>query len=100
MINLDKYLYKYRLIIIITPSYADIRYINTKKILLKKINKIEMERRYTKFLFYQNSNKNFTVYLIGFDGNIKKIYNQFNQFILNDIFNKIDKMPMGSYKKF
>ena len=49
-------------------------------------------------IYKNNKYHTTTIYLIGYDGDIKKTYNVLNEDILDDIFKTIDKMPMRKYE--
>jgi len=78
----------YRVLLIVTPSYKDKRYIEARDIYYnneKKFHKFGVKIK--KKLFDK-----FKIYLIGFDGQIKKEY---LKVIPNKIFSDIEKMPMS-----
>ena len=92
--NLDKYLWKNRLILVETTSYQNDKYIEAKKIFIKNIKKFS--KRYVKFISYRNKDNKFKIKLIGFDGEVKKTFSSLNP---EKIFNLIDKMPLGQIMK-
>ena len=86
--NLEKYKWKSRILLVSTPNFKDKSYQKVKKIYQKKIK--EFHKRYVKLICKSNKNKNFSVNLIGFDGISKKVMNDFNYKL---VFQIIDKMP-------
>ncbi len=92
--KLDNYKWKYRLILIETPSYQNEKYKDTKIIYEKNIKKFH--KRYIKIITDRNKENKFKIKLIGFDGKVKKIFNTLNP---NKIFDIVDKMPLGKLMK-
>ena len=88
--NLEKYKWKSRILLVITPSFKDKSYQKVKKIYQSKIK--QFHKRYVKLICKTNKNKTFSVNLIGFDGKIKKVMNDINHKL---VFQIIDKMPLG-----
>ena len=96
--NLKKYLWKNRLIFIETPSYKNVDYLKARLIYQKNIK--EFHKRFVKLITNRSKDLNFSIKLIGFDGTIKKTYQQIKP---KKIFKLIDNMPMGhlvNNKKF
>ena len=88
--NLEKYKWKSRILLVITPNFKDKSYQKVKKIYQSKIK--QFHKRYVKLICKTNKNKTFSVNLIGFDGKIKKVMNDLNYKL---VFQIIDKMPLG-----
>ena len=88
--NLEKYKWKSRILLVITPNFKDKSYQKVKKIYQSKIK--QFHKRYVKLICRTNKNKTFSVNLIGFDGKIKKVMNDLNYKL---VFQIIDKMPLG-----
>ena len=88
--DLKKYKWKSRILLVITPNFKDKSYQKVKKIYQSKIK--QFHKRYVKLICKTNKNKTFSVNLIGFDGKIKKVMNDLNYKL---VFQIIDKMPLG-----
>ncbi len=88
--NLEKYKWKSRILLVITPNFKDKSYQKVKKIYQSNIK--QFHKRYVKLICKTNKNKTFSVNLIGFDGKIKKVMNDINHKL---VFQIIDKMPLG-----
>ena len=88
--NLEKYKWKSRILLVITPNFKDKSYQKVKKIYQSKIK--QFHKRNVKLICKTNKNKTFSVNLIGFDGKIKKVMNDINYKL---VFQIIDKMPLG-----
>jgi len=88
--DLKKYKWKNRLLLIETPNYQNENYKNSKDIYQKNIK--EFHKRYVKFITRLNKDKIFKVHLIGFDGKVK---NSSNLIQPNKLFKLIDQMPMS-----
>ena len=88
--NLEKYKWKSRILLVITPNFKKKSYQKVKKIYQSKIK--EFHKRYVKLICNSNKNKNFSINLIGFDGKSKKVMNDFNY---KHVFQIIDKMPLN-----
>ena len=73
--NLGKYKWKSRILLVITPNFKDQSYQKVKKIYQSKIK--EFHKRYVKLICKSDKNKTFSINLIGFDGKSKKIMNDF-----------------------
>ena len=87
--NLEKYKWKSRILLVFTPNFKAKSYQKVKKIYQSKIK--QFHKRYVKLICRTNKNKTFSVNLIGFDGQIKKVMNDLNYKL---IFQIIDKMPL------
>jgi hypothetical protein len=90
---MDKYKWKYRILLIETDSYKNKDYIETRNKYNKNLYKFH--KRYVKMITKRNKNNIFQIKLIGFDGKIKKKY---NKLIINDVLKTIDNMPLSKLK--
>ena len=88
---MEKYKWKFRILLITTPSRKHNDYIELKEIY--KNNKKKFHKYCIKILTKKNKEKKFSINLIGFDGNIKKKYTKFN---LEKMIKKIKKMRLGN----
>ena len=88
--NLEKYKWKSRILLVNTPNFKDKSYQKVKKIYQSKIK--EFHKRYVKLICKSNKNKNFSINLIGFNGKSKKVVNNLNY---KQVFQIIDKMPLN-----
>ena len=88
---MDKYKWKYRILLLYIPSYNK-DYKEAKKIYNDNIK--EFHKRYLKLKTIK-SNK-FKIELIGFDGKVKHTYTKMD---MKQIFKDIEKMPMGHLRK-
>ena len=88
--NLEKYKWKSRILLVITPNFKDRSYQRVKKIYQSKIK--EFHKRYVKLICKSNKHKDFSINLIGFDGKLKKIMNDLKPKL---VFQIIDKMPLS-----
>lgn len=86
---MDKYKWRFRILLITTPDKKNIKFINT----VNKFN--ENKKKFHKMCvkLITKLDKNFSIKLIGFDGQIKYIYNDINT---DKVVNQIKKMPMGN----
>tara|TARA_B100000575_G_scaffold80063_1_gene62741 strand:+ start:196 stop:738 length:543 start_codon:yes stop_codon:yes gene_type:complete len=91
--DFSKYKWKARLLIINTPSYKNKDYLLTKDIYQKYIK--DFHKRFVKLVTKINKNNDFNIYLIGFDGVVKK---KFKKLEYKKIFSLIDKMPLKNLK--
>ena len=91
--NLGKYKWKSRILLVSTPNYKDRIYLEAKKIYQDKIK--DFHKRYVKLICKINKKEKSSINLIGFDGKSKKMMDKLNYKIL---FRVIDKMPLS--KKF
>ena len=89
MKNLKKYKWKLRILLVSTPNYKDKKYIETKEIYNKHIK--EFHKKYLKLI--TETNKPFSIKLIGFDGSVKHTYTRLNPKI---VLKHISDMPMGN----
>ena len=92
--NLGKYKWKSRILLISTPSYKDKIYLEAKKIYQAKIK--DFHKRYVKLICKINIKEKSSINLIGFDGKSKKKMNNLNH---KTIFKVIDKMPLSKRSK-
>ena len=88
--DIKKYQWKYRILLIETPNYTNDNYKNAKNIYEENIK--EFHKRHVKLISFRRKEINFNIKLIGFDNKIKKEFNKIN---LNSIFKLIDDMPMS-----
>jgi hypothetical protein len=91
--NLDKYKWKYRILLIYIDSYKNEQYLKIKEKYQDNIK--EFHKRHVKLLTNLNKENKFNIQIIGFDGKVKKNYKTYNS---NRIFKLIDSMPMAKYK--
>ena len=88
--NLDKYKWKYRILLIHTNSYKNEDY---KKVKLKYEENIkEFHKRKIKLLTNRKLDNKFNIQIIGYDGKVKKNYKSLN---VIKLFKLIDAMPMS-----
>ena len=92
--NLGKYKWKSRILLVSTTSYNDRIYLEAKKIYQDKIK--DFHKRYVKLVSKINKKKKSSINLIGFDGKSKKIMDKLNYKI---VFKIIDKMPLSKKSK-
>ena len=88
--NLKKYKFKNRILLVETPKYQDKEYLKTKNIY--ETNLQEFHKRYIRLITTKNEKNKFKIKLIGFDGNIK---NEFKKLNTKIIFKLIEKMPLN-----
>ena len=86
--NLTKYKWKLRILLVSTPSRDNNEYKRTKKLYKKHLKRFH--KRYVKMITKKSSN--FTIRLIGFDGKTKHKYTKMD---VSQIINDIKDMPMG-----
>ena len=91
--NLEKYKWKSRILLVSTTSYKDKIYLEAKKIYQDKIK--DFHKRHVKLICKINKRKKSSINLVGFDGKSKKMMDKLNYKIM---FKLIDKMPLS--KKF
>jgi hypothetical protein len=89
--NLQKYKWKNRIILIETPNYNNKEYKKTKDLYQEYIK--EFHKRFVKIVTHRKKDIDFKIKLIGFDGKIKKEY---SNLIPSKIFKLIDSMLMGN----
>ena len=68
--NLEKYKWKTRILLVSTPNYKDRTYLDSKKIYQDKIK--DFHKRYVKLICKINKKEKSSINLIGFDGNLKR----------------------------
>ena len=91
--DFKKYKWKARLLVINTPNYKYKEYLSTKEIYQKYIK--DFHKRFVKLVTKINKNNDFNIFLIGFDGEVKKKIKKLEH---KKIFSIIDKMPLGNLK--
>ena len=92
--NLGKYKWKSRILLVSTTSYKDKIYLEAKKIYQDKIK--DFHKRFVKLICKINKQEKSSIDLIGFDGKSKKKMNKLNY---KTIFKIIDKMPLSKKTK-
>ena len=90
----EKYKWKARLLVIQTTNYKNKDYLLTKEIYQKYIK--DFHKRFVKLIIKVNKDNDFNIFLIGFDGEVKR---KFKKLDYKKLFSIIDKMPLGSLKK-
>tara|TARA_Y200000002_G_scaffold372933_1_gene371352 strand:- start:2457 stop:3005 length:549 start_codon:yes stop_codon:yes gene_type:complete len=80
----------YRLLLVQTPDYSNRKYLKLKQDY--ENNKYQYHKYNIKLINYKNKEYKFKIGLIGYDGDLKKIYLNFNQ---TKIINNIKSMPIG-----
>jgi len=88
--KLDKYKWKYRILLIHVDSYKNKKYLKIKDEYQDNIK--EFHKRHIKLLTNRNKENKFNIQIIGFDGKVKKNYKLLN---VSKIFKLIDSMPMA-----
>ena len=88
--NLEKYKWKSRVLLVSTPNYKDRTYLESKKIYQAKIK--DFHKRYVKLICKINKKEKSSINLIGFDGKSKKTMAKLNY---KTVFKMIDKMPLS-----
>jgi len=92
--NLNKYKWKLRIILIETPDYNNEKYQVAKHKYKKNLE--EFHKRYVKLVTKKDSDLKFKVKLIGFDGEVKKVYHSLDP---EKVLRAIDAMPMGDVRR-
>ena len=92
--NLEKYKWKSRILLVSAPNYKDKIYLEAKKKYQTKIK--DFHKRYVKLICKINKKEKSFINLIGFDGKSKKKMNNLNCKI---VFKIIDKMPLSKKSK-
>lgn len=87
----EKYMWKYRILLIYIDSYKNEKYQHVKKEYIENIK--EFHKRHVKLLTNRDKSNKFNIQLIGYDNKIKKTFKKFN---VNKIFKLIDSMPMSN----
>lgn len=85
-----KYKNSYRLLLIQTPEYDNKDYLKLKKSYDE--NMYNYHKFNIKLITYKNKKYSFKIGLIGYDGNLKKVYYYFSK---SNIINNIKSMPIG-----
>ncbi len=88
--NLEKYKWKSRILLVSGSSYKDKIYLEAKKKYQAKIK--DFHKRHVKLICKINKKEKSSINLIGFDGKSKKVMDKLNYKI---VFKIIDKMPLG-----
>ena len=91
---MDKYKWKYRLLLIETPNYTSEMYKNAKSIYDDNI--YEFHKRYVKKITKLNKDTEFKISIIGFDGKVKLSETKLN---FEKVIKLIDSMPMSKLAK-
>ena len=92
--NLKKYKWKCRILLLNTTCYRDNNYKRSKELYQENIK--EFHKRHVKLMSNRKKGLNFSIKLIGYDGIVKK---EFETLSPKDIFNCIDSMPMSKNLK-
>ena len=92
--NLEKYKWKNRILLVETPNYINDNYKKTKIEYEKNIK--DFHDRFIKLISKRNKQFDFKIKLIGFDGEVKKVDKRIN---VKNIFSTIKKMPMGKLRR-
>ena len=88
--NLEKYKWKSRILLVSAPNYKDKIYLEVKKKYQAKIK--DFHKRHVKLICKINKKEKSSVNLIGFDGKSKKMMAKLNY---KTVFKMIDKMPLS-----
>jgi len=89
-INLEKYKWKSRILLVITSNFRNKSYLKVKKIYQSEIK--EFHKRYVKLICRINKIETFSINLIDFDGKLKQVMNDLKP---KQVFQIIDKMPFS-----
>lgn len=89
---MDRYKWKYRLLILVTPSRKNKDYLRSTEIYQQNIK--SFHRKHVKLTTQVKKNSKFQVQLVGFDGTLKKTYPKLNP---KKVFGDISEMPMGDW---
>ena len=92
--NLTKYKWKCRILLLNTTCYRDINYKRSKELYQEYIK--EFHKRHVKLMSNRKKGLSFSIKLIGYDGTLKK---EFDTLVPKDIFELIDSMPMSNELK-
>lgn len=93
--KLKKYKNKLRILLVYTDNYNNEKYKKSKELYKKYIK--QFHKRYVKFITYKKSTNKFKIELIGFDGKVKKKYNNMD---VKKILKDIENMPMGYLRNY
>ena len=88
--DLMKYKWKYRIIVLNTTCYQDTIYSKSRDLYYKYIN--DFKKRHVKLLANRKKSLKFSIHFIGFDGTLKL---KIDSLIRNNLFKSIDKMPIS-----
>ena len=88
--DLTKYKWKCRILLLSTTCYKDSNYKNSKELYQKYIK--EFHKRHVKLMSFRKKGLKFSIKLIGYDGTLKKEYSTLEP---HNIFDLIDSMPMS-----
>ena len=88
--DLTKYKWKCRILLLNTTCYRDSNYKRSKKLYQEYIK--EFHKRHIKLMSNRKKGLKFSIKLIGYDGTLKEEYSTLEP---NIIFNLIDSMPMS-----
>ena len=92
--DLTKYKWKCRILLLCTTCYRDDNYKKSKELYQKHIK--EFHKRHVKLMSFRKKGLKFSIKVIGYDGTLKREYSTLEP---NTIFDLIDSMPM-SMKKY
>ena len=92
--NLTKYKWKCRILLLNTTCYRDNNYKKSKELYQEYIK--EFHKRHLKLMSNRKKGLRFSIKLIGYDGTLK---NEFDTLVPKDIFEIIDSMPMSNELK-
>ena len=92
--DLTKYKWKCRILLLDTTCYRDSDYISSKKLYQDNIK--DFHKRHVKLMSNRKKGLKFSIKLIGYDGTLK---NEFDTLVPKDIFEVIDSMPMSKELK-
>ena len=92
--DLTKYKWKCRILLLNTTCYRDINYKRSKELYQEYIK--EFHKRHVKLMSNRKKGLSFSIKLIGYDGILKK---EFDTLVPKDIFELIDSMPMSNELK-
>tara|TARA_Y100000589_G_C27083117_1_gene600541 strand:- start:506 stop:1060 length:555 start_codon:yes stop_codon:yes gene_type:complete len=88
--DLTKYKWKCRILLLNTTCYRDSNYKKSKELYQKYIK--DFHKRHIKLMSNRKKGLKFSIKLIGYDGTLKK---EFDTLVPQDIFYLIDSMPMS-----
>ena len=94
IMNLTKYKWKCRILLLNTTCYRDVDYKRSKELYQEYIK--EFHKRHVKLMSNRKKGLRFSIKLIGYDGTLK---NEFDTLVPKDIFELIDSMPMSNELK-
>ena len=92
--DLTKFKWKCRILLLNTTCYRDVDYKRSKEIYQEYIK--EFHKRHVKLMSNRKKELRFSIKLIGYDGILK---HEFDTLVPKDIFNLIDSMPMSDELK-